>query len=639
MNRHTLFLFFFIVSLLAGCQQKSAAIHQPPQVGGKNEQQIDKYKTPTIQDYQRLANTKSASQNYYRLLTAESLIRSGNAQEAKSYVDAIDLNRLNPQQRNKLQLLYAQINLSSGLAEQAVTHLDQVTPAQLNLADQITYHQSRAFAFSLSGELLKSARERIILSQLINPEEQYDNHAAILETLMLLPVETLQNQQPPRPDTLAGWMSLAIIFKQQNLSVAEFNNALSEWQYNYPLHPASSLFLENYLAKPQQTFKQPESIAILLPESGAYAQAALAIREGFMAAYHSQEYSTFKPEIRFYDSESADPATLYHQVITDGAELVIGPLNKKKISALVETTALNVPVLALNHVPGLTQENLYQFGLSPIDDVEQITSKAWFDGHQKALILTPNSKHGERIGRYFVESWQSIDGIVLEQQSYDPKQSDFSQPISKLLNLDESKRRYKNIRRIIPSIKFTPRRRQDVDVIFLQASPNTARLLNPQLRFYRASKVPVYATSHVYSGRHSASQDIDLNGITFCDIPWLFAEAYQGELSMSALQQYWKQFPRNYLRLFALGIDAYNIVPNLDKMDTSPFQGATGNLLLTRSKRIKRNLLCAKFSSGIPEVIGFTEIPSASYENLVAPDSDGPFVPVDDFFQDTVDDY
>ena len=105
---------------------------------------------------------------------------------------------------------------------------------------------------------------------------------------------------------------------------------------------------------------------------------------------------------------------------------------------------------------------------------------------------------------------------------------------------------------------------------------------------------------------------------------------------MSALQQSWKQFPRAYLRLFAMGIDAYNIIPNLDIMDTSTYAGATGHLILTRSNRVKRNLICAKISSGVPHIIGFTEIPSASFDDQTV--TDGPFVPEYDIPQDTMND-
>ena len=125
----------------------------------------------------------------------------------------------------------------------------------------------------------------------------------------------------------------------------------------------------------------------------------------------------------------------------------------------------------------------------------------------------------------------------METQTFNPKQSDFSTPIKKLLNLDESEHRYNKIRKFVPQVKFNARRRHDVDAIFLSGYPQSTRLLNPQLRFYRASRIPVYATPHIYSGRPNPAQDIDLNGISFCDIPWLYEDAYQGELSLERLSR------------------------------------------------------------------------------------------------------
>ena len=48
-------------------------------------------------------------------------------------------------------------------------------------------------------------------------------------------------------------------------------------------------------------------------------------------------------------------------------------------------------------------------------------------------------------------------------------------------------------------------------------------------------------------------------------------------------------------------------MPHLDEMDISPYPGATGNLLLSENYRIQRNLVCARFTQGIPESQGFTE--------------------------------
>lgn len=616
-------LFLLSISLqLSSCAPKPTQPVKPP-VTVETIHPADPYRTDTAKAqhlmrsgnpkeaaeiYQKLAASPSSHQNGFRLLAADALLQSGDVAEAKNYVDSIDPGMLSAQQRSRLNLIYAQINLSLGSAEKAIQYLDLVPAHQLNAKDRATYHQSRAFAYSLTGQLLRSAEERIQLSELINdPQQLNQNYSAILETLTLLPVDTLRNSQPPAPSQLGGWMALAAVIKLKNKNPDGFDSAIRYWRYDFQGHPANSPFLDQYLAKSRHDFSLPGSIAVFLPQTGPYARAAQAIKEGFMAAYHRQEISSFSPQIRFYDTESIDPVTLYRQAQAGGAELIIGPLDKNKISLLAESIPLEIPVLALNHIPGLDKDNLYQFGLSPIDDVEQVTSKARMEGYRNALILVPDTPLGERIGNLYEDYWQGDEDVVLETQTYNPKGNDFSQPIKHFLNLDESEQRYKKIRRLIPSVKFAPRRRHDVDVIFFNASPNSARLVNPQLQFYRAKNVPIYATHHLYTGIPDASSDRDLNGITFCDIPWLFNGSYPGDLNQESLYEITKQFPRSYLRLIAMGIDAYNLIPHLDEMDISPYPGATGNLLMSENYRIQRNLVCARFTQGIPESQGFTE--------------------------------
>ena len=74
---------------------------------------------------------------------------------------------------------------------------------------------------------------------------------------------------------------------------------------------------------------------------------------------------------------------------------------------------------------------------------------------------------------------------------------------------------------------------------------------------------------------------------------------------MDALKETWKQFPSAYLRLIAMGIDAYNLATRLDNLETDPYPGATGNLSLTADQRIQRKLICAKFMDGQPEISDF----------------------------------
>jgi hypothetical protein len=564
----------------------------------------------TTELYQQPAAPSFSEQNQQRLQFIESLIQAGDGNTAKHDADAINPADLSIEQRAWLSLLYAQILLSFGEAEQAIESLALIQPQQLNLDNQVKYFQSKAFAYSLTGNLLDGAKSRIELHGLItSPDELEKNQAAILEALRLLPDSELQTNQT---DALAGWMSLANILKYINQP--DFNAQLNQWRARFPTHPADLSFLDSSQDSPGNAPLQIKAIALLLPGSGSFAQAGKAIRAGFMAAYDHANSAT-KPTLRFYDSEQSTPQALYNQAVAEGAQLIIGPLDKERIQSLADTVTFNIPVLALNHIPGLQKNLLYQFSLSPLDDAEQITDKAWTDGHQKALLLVPENAPGKRIANYLTEDWQDQGGIILETQTYNPKETDFSIPIQRLLNLNESEQRYNKILGLIPTVKYTPRKRQDADAILLSAYSAEARSINPQLQFYQAGGIPVYAMPNVYTGQVNTSLDADLDKITFCDTPWLFNKVYQGELSMDALKETWKQFPSAYLRLIAMGIDAYNLTTRLDSLETNPYPGATGTLSLTDDRRIQRKLVCTKFTAGQPEISGFaTDAAPASAE-------------------------
>jgi len=571
--------------------EQEALVTHPLQRNDQPEQMVELYQHP--------ASPSFSEQNQQRLQSIESLIQAGDGNNAKHAADAINPADLSMEQRAWLSLLYTQILLSFGEAEQAIESLTQIQPQQLSRDNQIKYFQSLAFAYSLTGNLLNSAKSRIELHRLItSPDELKKNQAAILEALRPLPDSDLQSKQT---DTLAGWLSLANILKYINRP--DFNAQISQWRATFPTHPADLSFLNSPQDTPDNIPVQPKTVALLLPGSGTFAQAGKAIRAGFMAAYNHAD-STSKPALHFYDTEQSTPQALYNQAVAEGAQLIIGPLDKEHIQSLADSITFNIPVLALNHIPGLQRNRLYQFSLSPLDDAEQITDKAREDGHQNALLLIPDNAPGKRTASYLTEDWQNQDGTILETQTYNPKETDFSAPIQKLLNLDESEQRYNKILTLIPEAKYTPRRRQDADVILLSAYSAEARSINPQLQFYQAGDLPVYAMPNVYSGQSNASLDADLNKIIFCDTPWLFNKAYPGELGMDALKETWKQFPSSYLRLIAMGIDAYNLSTHLDNLETSPYSGATGNLSLTVDQRIRRKLTCTKFTDGQPEISG-----------------------------------
>ncbi len=611
MNRHYLILSTFCVSLLTSCaiEPNQHPLSSSTALKAQSFSQQGQHKEAASL-YQTLAETKPEYGNDYRLLAAEAYIQSGDSPAAQSHIELIDRKTLTAAQRNKLNLILAQIHLSNGNPEDALQRLNITQPYNLNIGDQILFYQSLAFAHSLTGQLLQSVQTRIELDPLLQSTEQRQaNNTVILDTLGLLPAQTLKQQPPNTPYILKGWISLASLLKHDKfrLSPDAFQHALIEWQRFYPQHPAMNGFVQSQSATLENSYTRPSTIAVLLPESGRYAKAALAIKAGLMAAYQHAE-NNFQPSLRFYNSSGSNALNLYYQAISEGAELIIGPLRKDNIQDLAIGPELSVPVLALNHIPNLAKNNLFQFGLSPIDEAIELSRQAQSDGIENALILTPESNKGRRTADYLDQYWQQSGGTVLDRQHYDNKENDFSKPIKQLLNLNESKYRYNKLRQFLGrNIEYTERRRTDVDAIFISASAKKARSLYPQIRFHRATGVAVYATPQIYSGIANPSADIDLNSIIFCDIPWVFPELYSGELSLESLRESWLQLPAQYLRLHALGIDAFNIIEQLATLTDNSYPAATGILSLNAENRITRQLACAQFIDGRPALLSDPE--------------------------------
>ncbi|WP_292568539.1 penicillin-binding protein activator [Methylomonas sp.] len=538
------------------------------------------------------------------LLSADTFIQGGDNQAARQELDLINEAELSPEQRAKFNLLDGQIALSMGDAEHAMQKLKMVRPALLPTQDKINYYQSLAFADLLMGDVLQGVSARIRLGNLLqDPQQQQANISAIIDMLSVLPEEALQ-ARPQMAGELSGWMSLAKILKQRNQPGFDVNGQIQQWRQDYPGHAANAGFLQAYLSTPasasaeenvsEQVAQAQQSeagmIAVLLPTSGAYAPAGKAIKVGLQAAYRLAASAAPQLPLKFYDSAQDDVGSLYQQAVAEGAKQVIGPLVKEQIQALANNANLSVPVLALNHVDNLSQNHLYQFGLSPIDEAEALAVKALHDGRQSALVLVPNTSQGERIGNYLATAWQNHGGTVAGIQSYDPRQHDIGAVLNQLI-----------------SSSNYPGAQQPSRALLLSANADAARELAPQLKYHQNTDLAVYAMPTIYSGSPNPVQDAELGSFEFCDMPWLFDSYFSGPLSQSALQNSLQGMPDSLSRLVALGVDAYNLLGHLDQLPVRPYAGATGHLSLDSENRVTRKLVCAQFKGGLPVASGFAE--------------------------------
>jgi len=628
--KHTLLLLSFFLFTACGtittdqnAQEDSVVVPEVSAASIQSNTLLINQQYQTAVDFYQQALTEVASNNdledqadqqiLIQLRLAASYAHVGELHQSRQILKNLSTNILSLSHQQLLLLAKANIAIVERNAEEVLRLLPTSFMPNTDASLLAEYHLLRAKAFSMLGHSLDSAQERVYFENYITDSALiHTNQEKIWGLLANLSIRSLQQLLPaPAPDILSGWMELVRIAKVNQLSPIDLKIQISKWQQSYTDHPIQAAMLDNLMLRKQEDVAVPDHIALLLPLSGTFAKASDAIRDGFIAAYYSQS-SERNQTIKIYDTSNPLKSftDIYQQAVNEGAQFIIGPLRKQSIQQLLVHDILPVPTMALNYV-GLDSpppSNLYMFGLSPEEEARQVAQRTWLDGHIHAASIYPSGPWGERVYTAFKTQWESIGGVVVAHQTYESTKRDFSQPIRNLLEINSSKKRFRKLTTVLHrKIKFTARRRQDIDFIFLAGYPRQARQIRPQIKFYHAADIPIYSTSHVFTGNLNQERDRDMDGMIFGDMPWVLNESTAHHGLRGDIESLISDAGNRLQRLYALGIDAFNIIPALNTLGQysyERFDGETGSLSLDEYRRIKRQLTWVTFRSGRPSLIG-----------------------------------
>jgi outer membrane PBP1 activator LpoA protein len=498
----------------------------------------------------------------------------------------------------------AEINLQTQHPDRALAELDRIPqPLPREDASEVLALRARAlFALNrpAAGVTTALERERGLSGQ----DEVRANRRLIWQGLQQSAAGNADFSAPPGSSaTVTGWLDLgrAALVAARNPFTA--NEDLADWRSRYPSHPANSLLNEDVLPELGVGLEYPAQIGLILPLSGRQQGAGVAVRDGFLAALLQQEQSK-RPVINVYDSAEMGATTAYRRAIADGAQFVVGPLTKDDVTAIANSGETSVLTLALNQAaddsnpPGL----MFQFALDPEDEARQVAQRVAADGRPRGLLLLPNNEWGQRVFKAFDTELKTLGGTIAGMRFYDPAARDYSQPITQLLLIDESRQRANALSAAIGTrLEFEPRRRGDAQFVFVGAQPVQGRSLRPALRFHLTEDLPIYATSDIFEP--DAEANSDLEGVIFPDMPWVISPDAVSTQLRTALSKHWPVRARGRGRLYAFGFDAYRLVPLLKagkfgNAHTVP--GMTGLLSVDSKGRVRRELDWAQVAGGKP---------------------------------------
>ena len=585
-----------LILLGTACSSTPEPVRAPPQPQSTTES-IDE-----LLRQAELASGDSAAE--LRLQAINNLITEGHIDRATSEIESIgepsDLN-------SNLQLLFAltraELALTQDNTSAALRWLTSVLTesATTNTAAGRNLILVRAQLFLENSRVFEAVTDMVELTESWPLDDETTLFEDLWYTLTRLDEDEL-NSLATDADSyeLRGWIELARVYQDDQNSIRSQLDSIDQWGRIWARHSAASRLPAPLKALQQTWDNRPSHIALILP---IQEPAGNAIQEGFLTAYYQAlSVSREVPRISIFDSSRIEAIySIYNQAIDSGADLIIGPLDKNLVNQIQALPEIPVPTLALNFTDNEEiTDNLFQFGLAPEDEISQIVNLAWESGHRNAAVLMPDTSDYGRLQNFFIESWKDKGGQVVASTNFFGD-SDYADVIKHLMAIDSSEARAERLLDLLPrrNMEFTPRRRSDIDYIFLVANPRQGRQIKPTLAFYFAENIPVFSIPSIYNGRDNQQENRDLDGIVFTDAPWILNPG--GELN-EKINSNLRQAQGPLQRLRAMGIDSFMLYPRLFQLaerQVDSLRGTTGILTMSENQRIHRNLEPARFEDGL----------------------------------------
>ncbi|MFY7237209.1 penicillin-binding protein activator [Enterobacter cloacae complex sp. IR5450] len=315
-------------------------------------------------------------------------------------------------------------------------------------------------------------------------------------------------------------------------------------------------------------------------------------------------------ELKIYDTSAQPLDQVLAQVQQDGASIVVGPLLKNNVEALMKSnTTLNV--LALNQPEQVqNRANICYFALSPEDEARDAARHIHEQGKQAPLLLIPRSTLGDRVANAFAQEWQTLGGGVVLQQKFGSAselRAGVNGGAGIALNgspVSASLPQQQSVTIGGLTIPAPPTDAQisgggKVDSAYIVATPEEIAFIKPMIVMRNGSQsgATLYASSRSAQGTAGPDFRLEMEGLQYSEIPMLAGSNPQ--LMQQALGAVRNDY--SLARLYAMGVDAWALANHFTQMRQVPgfeLNGNTGDLTADQDCVINRRLSWLKYQQG-----------------------------------------
>ncbi|WP_374444889.1 penicillin-binding protein activator [Providencia sp.] len=443
-------------------------------------------------------------------------------------------------------------------------------------------------------------------------------------------------------NNLQGWVDLLDIYQNNQDDPDALRAGFNDWKMRYSSNPGATLAPTQLIQAMLPRLGGSPKIALFLPMSGQGKVFGQAIMQGFMDAQKGIPQGAAAPArttppsnssndvldqiyaevanttsnapadtdivtssiridatpvntqtIKVFDTTGKQMPQLLEQAKNEGFNLVVGPLLKNDVQTIAQMGA-PISVLALNELDSnqlQPRPNLCYFSLSPEDEAQNAAAYMKAQGKQMPLVLVPANAFGDRVAKAFAQGWQSKGGGAVLMQTF-----------GSVPSLKESINRGAGIRMVGTPVNTESQldgASGAIDSVYIVATRDELTLIKPmiEMAISSRSRPALYTSSRSNQAGSGADYRFEMDGVKFSEIP-LLAGA-NNNLRKQAQQKLSNDY--SLFRLYAMGIDAWSLANNYDKLQQAGqvrINGASGTLSTQANCVVFRELPWLQFKQG-----------------------------------------
>lgn len=565
-------------------------------------------------------STSGSEQTNWQLLAIRALIIEGNVKKAQQLIDELP-SQLSPTQQKEVLLLKGELAVKNGKS----FDVSQLSLAELSDNEKIRYYKIKIALDKQKKDVASQLRDYIELEKYGTLEQRHNaiddtwNFLTSLNNSTISSILVYANES-----TLQGWIDLITTYNNNSnvypvgqtdeseivASHAEsqsnlLKNAVNEWRVRYSNHPAA-LYLPRAILGEDNTLAtdaNKKNVALFLPLSGSSKVFSEAIRIGYFDA--NQLYPQEPQQnIKIYDTNSADLASLVKQAEQDGAELIVGPLLKKDVLSIMKLSS-SLPVLSLNKVDSSDLFNygskkICFFALSPEDEASDAAIHIYGQKKNSPLLIVPRNELGQRIVSRFTQQWRlndpALGGVYV--QYFDSAQQ-LRQKMNSGSGIELEGELATSNQEL--SSSFSSSSSSQFDAIYIYASYDEMTLIKSMLEM-KSKKVKNKVIPTIYAGSRGNTADVtqdfryDMDKLQFSDIPLILSKPELIENLPNSIKNDY-----SLVRLYAMGLDAWQLANRFNQLkayQTNILDGMTGRLSVASNCEITRSLTWQQYIDG-----------------------------------------